>query len=253
MTDGMGEEYPRGDLTMRQLTSSSAGGNSPNLYTTDDATLLVQGYATDDPGVTLDPGEDTVTMPTLLAVDAVAALDPNGMNLTDLFRMLTVCDQSLFRLETRDGYAADRDTSAYSQWVATGRVPTPDEPEMADWVRMVRRHVAASRSMRRVHVVPSDPSAALQFELEMQHACSVPAGEEIRTVHAADTPELAGEDDFWLLDDRVGVRMIYDQDGALTRLDRMTTGEVDHARHIRDRAWSISTDLGATRAPMGVA
>lgn len=236
---------------MQQLTSSSAGGNSPNLYTVDDATLLVQGYSTTNPGVTLDSGEDAVTLPTLLAVDAVTALDPSGMNFTDLSRMFAVCSESLFRLETRDGYAADRDTAAYDRWLATGDVPTVDDPMMADWVRLVRRHVAAGRSMRRVHVVPSTPSAALRFELTTQRACGVPAGEEIRAVSAGDAPDLAGEDDFWILDNRVGVRMVYDRDGSLARLDRMTTSEVERARSIRDRALSVSTSLEET--PLEVA
>jgi len=39
-------------------------------------------------------------------------------------------------------------------------------------------------------------------------------------------PELAEVDDFWLLDDRVGVQLSYDDAGELTRLRRMSTGEV---------------------------
>lgn len=238
----MAPEYARGVRTVHQLTSTSFGGESPNVYTIDDADLLVQGYTTTNPGITPSPGEDVVTLPALLAIDAAAALDPNGMIFRDLSRMLAVCSESLFRLETLDGYAADRETAAYEQWLATGEVPT-DDPKFSRWVRMVERHVAAGRTMRRVHVLPHTPSAALRFELAMQHSCSIPAGEEIRTVRDADVPDLASEDDFWLIDNRVGVRMVYDDHGGLARLDRMTTSEVERARHVRDRALSVSSHL----------
>lgn len=56
-------------------------------------------------------------------------------------------------------------------------------------------------------------------------------------------PDLAAADDFWLLDNRVGVRLIYDDTGRLTRLQRMTTGEVDTARTVSDTAWAVGTDL----------
>jgi hypothetical protein len=56
-------------------------------------------------------------------------------------------------------------------------------------------------------------------------------------------PSLAGVDDFWLLDDRVGVRLIYDDAGQMTQLQRMTTGEVHMVHSVRDAAWAAGTDL----------
>jgi hypothetical protein len=65
----------------------------------------------------------------------------------------------------------------------------------------------------------------------------------VRVVDADRHPGLACAEDFWLLDDRVGVRLIYDDGGRLIRLVRMNTGEVDTARRVRDAAWAAGTDL----------
>ena len=98
--------------------------------------------------------------------------------------------------------------------------------------------------MRRVHTVNRPLTDYVRFELTLQQAHSVPAGEQVRVVEASLHPELARADDFWLLDDRVGVRLGYDDTGKLTHLRRMTTGEVDTARCVRDIAWAAGTDLG---------
>ncbi len=83
----------------------------------------------------------------------------------------------------------------------------------------------------------------VRFELALQKVHSGPAGERVRVADAGLHPELARADDFWLLDNRVGVRLIYDDAGELTQLRRMTTGEVDEARGVRDVAWAAGTDL----------
>ncbi|MGH3696118.1 MAG: DUF6879 family protein [Pseudonocardiaceae bacterium] len=77
----------------------------------------------------------------------------------------------------------------------------------------------------------------------MQRTHSLQAGEQVRVVDGDAHPELAQADDFWLLDDRVGVRLIYDDAGKLMSLQRMTTGEVHMARSIRHAAWAVGTDL----------
>lgn len=98
--------------------------------------------------------------------------------------------------------------------------------------------------MRRVHVVSHPLTEYVRFELALQQAYSVPAGERVRVVSAGLHPELARADDFWLLDDRVDVRLIYDDAGELTQLWRMTTDEVSAARGVRDVAWAAGSELG---------
>jgi len=102
--------------------------------------------------------------------------------------------------------------------------------------------------MRRVHVVSHPLTEYVRFELTLQRAYSIPAGEQVRVVDAHRHADLARGEDFWLLDDRVGVRLIYDDAGQLIRLERMTTGEVDTARSVRDAAWAAGTDLAEVGA-----
>ncbi|MGH3815841.1 MAG: DUF6879 family protein, partial [Pseudonocardiaceae bacterium] len=148
------------------------------------------------------------------------------------------------RLETRQSYATDDEAAAFSDWRERRHVPDAADPLIAGWTGLVRVRVEGGAVMRRVHVVSHPMTDYVRFELALQQAHSVPAGEQVRVVDAGLHPELARADDFWLLDDRVGVRLVYDDAGELTQLRRMTTGEVDTARCVRDAAWAAGTDLG---------
>lgn len=230
-------------MSLAKLSPDSYNGGSPAVWREALAMLLVQGWCTDDHGIDLPVGEDVVRLPALLAVDAVVALDGGNMTFVDLMRMLRTFATSAFRLETRQLYASDQETAAFAAWRADGRIPGADDPLIAGWTEIVRAHAEDSAQMRRVHVVSQPLSAGVRFELALQRTYSAPAGEQFRVVDAEAYPDLAAADDFWLLDNRVGVRLIYDDTGRLTQLQRMTTGEVDAARAVSDAAWAVGTDL----------
>ncbi len=230
-------------MSLTKLSPDSHGGDSPAVWREELAMLLVQGWCTDTHGIDLPPGEDVVRLPALLAVDAVVALDGGDMTFVDLMRMLRTFATSAFRLEARQLYTTDRETAAFAAWRADGRIPDADDPLIAGWTEIVRAHAEDSAQMRRVHVVSRPLTTYVRFELALQRAYSVPAGEQFRVVDAEAYPDLAQADDFWLLDNRVGVRLIYDDAGKLSRLQRMTTGEVDTARGVSEVAWAAGTDL----------
>jgi hypothetical protein len=230
-------------MTLTELSPDSYGGGSPTVWRRDPVMLLVQGWRTDNPGVDPPPGEEVVALPTLLAVDAVAALDGDTITVTDLMRMLHTFATSAFRLEARQSYASDEETAAFTAWQQHGRIPDAVDPLIAAWTGMVCARIGGGAVMRRVHVVRHPMTDYVRFELALQRAHSVPAGEQVRVVDADLHPDLAGTDDFWLLDDRVGIRLTYDDTGQLIRLERMTTREVDAARSVRDAAWAAGTDL----------
>lgn len=234
-------------MITRKLNANSEYGGSPHFHRIDydPYTLLVQGYTADADlyGVYVPDGEDTVSVPALIAADAAAALDPRGMNFADLFRMLSVFGSSAFRLETLQHY--ETEGSAFNAWRATGEIPTLDDPHAAEWVGLVGRHSAAGHTMRRVHVTNSPLSEYLRYEFALQQTHSIPAGEHIRTVDAADASDFGRCGDFWLFDDRVGIEMIYDEGGRLTELYRMNTIEVERARSVRDAAWNAAGDLAS--------
>ncbi len=85
-------------------------------------------------------------------------------------------------------------------------------------------------------------SGYLRWELAVQ-AASVAAGEDIRIVDLDEHPQLGGLDDFWLLDDRVGMRMRYDPDGRLIAPERVADAAIGQVRGWRDRAWRVATPL----------
>lgn len=235
-------------MNLTGISPDSYGGGSPAVWRRDSVTMLVQGWRTENPGIDLPDGEDVVTLPALLAVDAVAALDGDTMAFLDLMRMLRTFATSAFRLETRQSYAAEEEDAAFAAWRERGSTPDAGDPLVAAWTGMVRARIAGGAVMRRVHVVSHPMSEYVRFELSLQRAHSVPAGEQVRVVDADRHHELARVEDFWLLDDRVGVRLIYDDAGQLIRLVRMTTGEVDTARCVRDAAWAAGTDLSEVEA-----
>ncbi len=231
-------------MALTKLNADSYGGGSPTVWRVDPVMLQVQGWRTEDLGIEVPSGEGVVALPALLAVDAVAALDGDSVHFIDLMRMLRVFAASAFRLETRQSYATDDEAAAFSDWRERGHVPDAADPLIASWTGLVRVRVEGGAVMRRVHVVSHPMTDYVRFELALQQAHSVPAGEQVRVVDAGLHPELARADDFWLLDDRVGMRLIHDDAGELTQLRRMTTGEVDQARGVRDAAWAAGTDLG---------
>lgn len=230
-------------MTLTKLSPDSYGGGSPGVWRRDQVTMLVQGWRAENPGIDVPAGEDVVELPTLLAVDAVAALDGDTISFLDLMRMLRAFATSAFRLETRQAYATEEEASAFAAWRAQGCIPDSEDPLIAGWTRLVRARVEGGAAMRRVHVVNQPMTEYVRFELALQRAHSVPAGEQVRVVDADRHSDLVFTDDFWLLDDRIGVRLIYDAGGQLLRLERMSTDEVGTARHVRDAAWVAGIDL----------
>lgn len=235
-------------MTLTKLNPDSYGGGSPTVWREDPVTLLVQGWRTDTPSIDIPAEENVVRLPALLAVDAVVALDGDTMTFVDLMRMLRTFATTAFRLEARQLYAGDDEATAFAAWRECGAIPGASEPLISGWTDIVRARVEAGATIRRVHVVKRPMTEYVRFELALQREHSVPAGEQVRVVDAEVHPDLAQMDDFWLLDDRVGVRLIYDDAGRMTQLQRMTTDEVHMARKIRDAAWAVGTDLAEADA-----
>ncbi len=89
-------------------------------------------------------------LPTLLAVDAVAALDGDTMAFVDLMRMLRTFATSAFRLEARQLYNTDGEAAAFAAWMQFGRIPDAADPLISDWTEIVRARVEVGAVMRRV-------------------------------------------------------------------------------------------------------
>jgi hypothetical protein len=97
--------------------------------------------------------------------------------------------------------------------------------------------------MYRVHVVDRPLSTYLRLEF-LGYQENAAAGEEVYIADRGAHPDLRGlTEDFWLFDDEVAVRMIYDAEGRFVGVERALDAELQHYRHRRDLALAHSVPL----------
>lgn len=135
-------------------------------------------------------------------------------DLSTAFRDLTT---SWFRLETLQVYNVDSEREQYQEFLRTGQ--RSDTSDGTEWREMIARHVAAGRSLRRVHVVEEPLTDYLRFEIAA-YAFNHAAGEDIGLIPVSrgEWPEgLRRKTDFWLIDDgqpsETAWAMDYDDEG----------------------------------------
>jgi hypothetical protein len=99
--------------------------------------------------------------------------------------------------------------------------------------------------VRRVHTVHAlRLNPYLRWEFASQAATNVPAGEDIRIVDLDRHPELAADEDVWIFDDLVGVKMWQPTpDGANNGIARATAAELDAYRAWEADAWAVALPL----------
>lgn len=161
----------------------------------------------------------------------------------DAFQELfTGLSESWFRLETLQDYSAG-DTAPQQEFLA-GR---PRRPVPSSWETMIRDHVAAGRTLQRVHVVREPLTDYVRWELHAYQA-TVEAGEDVRVIPVPDggswPPGVPEGYDFWLFDDRDVWSMDYDDTGRLLACELNTDPHaVERHRSWRDAALRASVPL----------
>ena len=149
--------------------------------------------------------------------------------------------QSAYRLETLQAYAEPSESSPFNQY---RRGVLPDPSFMADWCQMVKGHIDAGRSMRRVHIVDLPLSEYMRFEIECCYKDTGLAGEDIRLLDRAKlSPELLRitQEDFWFLDGSTVMVNDYDAAGTLYQA-RITTDPkaVAYYSSVDQKTWDLS-------------
>lgn len=142
-----------------------------------------------------------------------------------------------FRLETLQSYAGSGEDAGIAAFHRGDPSPPPD-PDEDDYVAMLRKHAAAGRIHRRIHVVVEPLSDYMAYELCWEYGPHVAAGEDIRIIpvrQASDWPDGVPQQDFFLFDERILFRQRYAADGWWLGLDAPTTEswQVQHARQVR--------------------
>lgn len=166
----------------------------------------------------------------------------------DLGAAFPALTASWFRLETLQAYAVDEEREELEAFLRTGHLDSPGDE---DWQAMIREHVAAGRSLRRVHVVEEPLSDYMRYEIA-GYLRNQAAGEDIRLipVRAGEWPEGLPPlgTDYWLIDDGLpgggAWSMEYDDAGAWKGAPYVEDpGMIEDFRRWRDLALDLSVPL----------
>lgn len=162
------------------------------------------------------------------------------MNLDDLGRIGGAAKRSAFRLETLPQYLVPQEAEGFADWKAGKSIP-PRTPENHEGIARLQRDVERGFRRYRVHILDQPLTAYLRFEIYL-YLDSVAVGSEIYVADRDDHPALAElQEDFWLYDDEIAVRMIYDDEGHFLYPELIE--DIEPYRHMRDMALSRSEPL----------
>ncbi|QPK47038.1 hypothetical protein H4W23_22100 [Streptomyces gardneri] len=229
-------------MTLRFIGTTSDDGDCPTLYEVEaTGDFLVQGERVTDPEQLarlrdVKESETFVTVPrellTRFSPRTVAAeMVPFG----EIRDMFTEFKHTAWRLETRRGYATDRNSPKWARWKAGEDIATGP---LDGWRENVQRQTAAGKRFERVRLV-DEPLTEGQAFLLASGLGNVAAGEDIRNLPRGQAQRLGLPDyDFWLFDSRIVARFVFDEDdttlGVILSED---PAEVAAACQARDAAW----------------
>ncbi|GAA2239140.1 hypothetical protein GCM10010232_27570 [Streptomyces amakusaensis] len=229
-------------MTLRFIGTTSGDGDCPTLYEIEGTDqILVQGDRETDPGhlVQLRDVKDSETfvrVPRDLLVRYTPSLPaPELQPFPSIAHLFREFKHTAWRLETRRGYASDRNSPVWPRWQAGEDIAA--DPANA-WRQNVADQVAKGKRFERVRLVDEPLTEGQRFLLDSGLG-NIAAGEDIRYLPRARAQELRLPDfDFWLFDSRVLARFAFDEDD--TTLGVYVTEdptEVLAACQARDTAW----------------
>ncbi|MGV9790223.1 DUF6879 family protein [Streptomyces sp. NPDC003435] len=211
---------------LRFVGTDSKVDGCPALHT-DEGTgeVIVQGTPVIDPEDLAQlqhfgPGDAAVVVPRELLVNWGPKEMERVPELVDraVFRRLFETFQhTAWRLETRRGYASDREDPDFQAFLATGTSPCdPDEP----WFVNIKAQIEAGKTVGRVRVADKPLTTEQLFLLDYaRHNAAV--GEDIRYLWREDATDLPAED-FWIFDSRLVALLHFDDADNITNIELIT-------------------------------
>ncbi|MEU3470972.1 DUF6879 family protein [Streptomyces sp. NPDC006687] len=157
----------------------------------------------------------------------------------EITHLFTEFELTAFRLETRRGYASDREGERFQAFMrGTHPEPQPDNP----WNVNVREKAARGALFSRVRLIDDPPTDGQRF-LMASAAGNMDAGEDIRVLSRSEAVRLELPDyDFWLFDSRILVRFHIDEADVTTGVELIEDpADVLAACRARDRAWNAAS------------
>lgn len=241
---------PREAIVGRRLrfngTDSKNGGCPAVHEDRDSGEIIVQGPPLTDPGDLaklqhFGPGDVAVVVPRELLVHhgpKEVTRAPGPIDLEEFGRLFETFEHSAWHLETRRGYASDREDPGYEEFRATGTAPWDLDGE---WCANIRRQTADGKYVGRVRVV-DDPPTEEQLFLLSYAQCNAATGEDVRNLWRADAERLLlPAEDFWIFDSRLVAVLRFDDADAFHDVEIITEpAEVLRYCQVRDVAVHVS-------------
>lgn len=138
------------------------------------------------------------------------------MEIADLARIVDGAEESAFRLETLSQYLVPQEEEEFTAW-RSGQPVEMKTPETSSWLAHVADRVAHGIRWYRVHILDHPLSEYSRYEV-WGYSANQSAGEEIYLADRAAHPDLQDlREDFWLVDNQIAVRMLYDDEGRFLR------------------------------------
>lgn len=204
--------------------------------------VIVQGTPVTDPEDLAQlqhfgPDEAAVAVPRELLVNwGPKELErvPDLVDRDTFRRLFETFKHTAWRLETRRGYASDRQDPDFQAFLATGSSPCdPNEP----WFVNIRAQTNAGKTVGRVRIADRPPTTEQRFLLDYaRHNATV--GEDIRYLwrEDADRAGLPAED-FWIFDSRLVALLHFDDEDNMLDIE-LITEPAEVVRHcvVRDAA-----------------
>lgn len=221
-------------------TDSKVDG-CPALHT-DEGTgqIIVQGTPVTDPEDLrqlkhLGADEAAVAVPRELLVNwgpKEMERVPELVDRATFRRLFESFRHTAWRLETRRGYASDREDPDFQEFLATGSAPCdPDE----HWFVNIKAQTEAGKRVGRVRVADRPMTTEQRFLLDYaRHNAAV--GEDIRYLWRKDAADLPAED-FWIFDSRLVALLHFDDADEIVNIELITEpAEVVRYAMVRDVA-----------------
>ncbi|MFD6349918.1 DUF6879 family protein [Streptomyces roseolus] len=198
----------------------------PALHT-DEGTgeIIVQGKPIIDPADLAQlqhfgPDEAAVAVPRELLVNwgpKEIERVPELVDRDTFRRLFETFEHTAWRLETRRGYASDRQDPDYQTFLATGSSPCDfTEP----WFVNIRAQVDAGKTVGRVRIADRPPTTEQLFLLDYARH-NAASGEDIRYLWREDAAGLPAED-FWIFDSRIVALLHFDDEDRMLDIELIT-------------------------------
>lgn len=213
---------------LRFTGTDSKTDGCPALHT-DDSTgeIIVQGKPVTDPeGLAqlqhFGPDDVAVAVPRELLVNwgpKEMERVPEMVDRDTFGQLFATFKHTAWRLETRRGYASDRQDPDFQTYLATGSSPCdPNE----SWFVNIKAQTDAGKTVGRVRVADDPPTTEQRFLLDYARH-NAAAGEDIRYLWRKDAHRSAlPAEDFWIFDSRIVALLHFDDEDTLLDIELIT-------------------------------